>query len=137
MRIPPWRIGERKISSRSFQIVRTQGEPPTQGNNAMSPPLQQISCSPFFEVIEGSDMPRRFVKPIFTNYDGKSNPMEHVSHYNQSMVINSKNKTLICKIFPSSLGPIAMRWFDGLEKGSIHNYDKLTQPFGARFVTCN
>ena len=82
-------------------------------------------------------MPRRFVKPIFTNYDGKSNPMEHVSHYNQSMVITSKNKTLICKIFPSSLGPIAMRWFDGLEKGSIHNYDKLTRAFGARFVTCN
>lgn len=71
-------------------------------------------------------MPQRFVKPIFTNYDGKFDPMEHVSQYNQSMAINSKNEALICKIFPSSLGPIAMRWFDGLEKRSIHSYDKLT-----------
>lgn len=98
----------------------------------MSPPLQQISCSPFFEVIEGSNMPQRFVKRIFTNYNEKSDPVKHVSHYSQNMAINSKNEALICQIFPSSLGLIAMR-FDGLEKGSIHNYDKLTRTFGARF----
>ena len=89
----------------------------------MSPPLQQISCSPFFEANEGSDMPRRFAKPIFTNYDGNFDPVEHTNYYNQSMAINSKNEALICKIFPSSLSPIAispiaMRWFDGLERHS-------------------
>ena len=45
--------------------------------------------------------------------------MEHVSHYNQSMAIYSKNEALMCKIFPFSLGPIAMKWFDGLEKRAI------------------
>jgi len=73
------------------------------------------------------------VKRIFTNYNEKFDPVEHVSHYNQNVAINSKNEALICKIFPSNLGPIAMRWFDGLEKGSIHNYDKLTRTFKARF----
>ena len=29
-----------------------------------------------------------------------------------------------------------MRWFDSLEEGSIHSYEKLTRAFGARFVTC-
>ena len=43
----------------------------------------------------------------------------------------------MCKIFPSSLGPIAMRWFNRLRKGSIRSFEELIQEFGARFITCN
>ena len=43
----------------------------------------------------------------------------------------------MCKVFPSSLNPIPMRWFDGLEEGSISSYKELTKAFGARFVTCS
>ena len=43
----------------------------------------------------------------------------------------------MCKIFPSSLGPTALRWFNGLRKGSIHNFGELIQEFGAQFMTCN
>ena len=62
--------------------------------------------------------------------------MEHVSHFNQRMAIHSSNEALMCKVFLSSLGPIAMRWFDGLEKCSIGSYEELTRAFKARFVTC-
>lgn len=68
-------------------------------------------------------MPQRFLKPIFTNYDGKLHLVEQVNHYNQSMTVYFKNEALMCKIFLSNLGPIAMRWFDGLENGSIHSCD--------------
>ena len=30
-----------------------------------------------------------------------------------------------------------MRWFDGLEKNSIHSYHELIRAFEARFVTCS
>ena len=53
------------------------------------------------------------------------------------MVVHSKNEALICKIFPSSLGPMAMRWFNGLKENSIDSLKKLTQSFGARFITCS
>ena len=52
--------------------------------------------------------------------------MEHVSHFNQRMVVHSKNEALMCKVFPSSLGPVAMRWFDGLVAGSINSFKELT-----------
>ena len=84
-----------------------------------------------------TDLPKRFTRPTFTIYDGKTDPVEHVSHYNQSMVIYSKNKALMCKISHSSLGSIAMRWFDGLEKGAIQGYDEPIKAFGAKFVTCS
>ena len=38
------------------------------------------------------------------------------------------------KVFPSSLGPVAMKWFNGLKKNSIDSYRQLTQAFGSRSV---
>lgn len=43
----------------------------------------------------------------------------------------------MCKVFPSNLGPVAMKWFDGLEEGSISSFQELTRAFGARFVMCS
>ena len=39
--------------------------------------------------------------------------------------------------FPIQLGPIAMRWFDGLRASSIDSFKELTQAFGSRFITCS
>ena len=41
----------------------------------------------------------------------------------------------MCKVFPSSLEPTVMRWFNGLKANSIDSYRQLTQAFGSRFVT--
>ena len=43
----------------------------------------------------------------------------------------------MCRVFPSSLGPMAMRWFDGLRTNSVSSFKKLTQSFCSRFITCN
>ena len=40
----------------------------------------------------------------------------------------------MCKVFPSSLGPAAMRWFNGLKTDSVDSYRQLTQAFGFHFV---
>ena len=53
------------------------------------------------------------------------------------MAVHFKNKALMCKVFPSKLGPLAMRWFDGLGAGSINSFKELTQAFGSRFITCS
>ena len=52
--------------------------------------------------------------------------MEHISHFNQKMAVHSKDETLMCKIFPSSLRPMAMRLFNGLKVNSIDFFKKLT-----------
>ena len=100
----------------------------------MSKALDQISKSPFTRKIEGARLPRRFHQPTFTIYNGRTDPVEHVSQFNQRMVVHSKNETLMCKVFPSSLGLVAMRWFNGLKTNSIDSYKQLTQAFGSRFI---
>ena len=103
----------------------------------MSKALRQISKSPFTRRFDRANLPQWFTQPTFTIYNGRIDPLEHVSHFNQRMVVHSKNKALLCRVFPSSLGPVAMRWFDDLEKGSINSFQELTRAFKARFVTCS
>ena len=43
----------------------------------------------------------------------------------------------MCKVFPSSLGPVTMRWFNWLDEGSIGSFQELTKVFEAQFVTCS
>ena len=106
-------------------------------NDTMSKALNQISKSPFTHKIKGARLPRRYNQLTFTIYNGRMDPMEHVSHFNQRMTVHSKNKALMCKVFPSSLGPMVMRWFDGLGAGSINSFKGLTQAFDSCFITCH
>ena len=107
------------------------------GNKAMNEALNQVAKSPFIRRIKGASLPRRFNQPIFSLYNGRTDPVEYVSHFNQKMAVHSKDEALMCKIFPSSLGPMAMRWFNGLKVNSIDSFKKLTQSFGACFITCS
>ena len=79
------------------------------GNDAMSRVLNQISRSPFTHRIVGGRLLWQFTQPTFTMYNGRTDPAEHVSHFNQRMVVHSKNEALMCKVFPSSLRLVAIR----------------------------
>ena len=52
------------------------------GNDAMSKALNQIAKSPFTRRIERVAPPRCFHQPTFTIYNGRTDPVEHVSHFN-------------------------------------------------------
>ena len=75
----------------------------------MSKALNQISKSPFTLNIEGAKLSRRFHQPTFTIYNSRTDPVEHMSQFNQRMAVHSKDETLMCKVFPSNLGLMAMR----------------------------
>ena len=53
------------------------------------------------------------------------------------MAVHSQDEALLCRVFPSSLGSMPMRWFDGLRTNSISSFKKLTQSFCFRFITCS
>ena len=91
-------------------------------NDAMSKALDRISQSSFTRRIERAVLPRWFHQPTFAIYNGRTDPVEHVSQFNQRMAIHSKDEALMCKVFPSSLGPMAMRWFDALQPNFIDSF---------------
>ena len=70
-------------------------------------------------------------------YNDRTDPVEHVSQFKQKMVVHSQDEALLCRVFPSSLGPMPIRWFDGLRTNSINFFKKLTQSFCSQFITCS
>ena len=103
----------------------------------MKKTLSQISKSPFTRGIEKAKLARHFHQPTFTMYNGHTNPVEHVSQFKQKMAVHSQDKALLCKVFPSSLGSMPIRWFDGLRTNSISSFKKLTKLFCSKFITCS
>ena len=71
--------------------------------DAISRALRRAAQSPFSRDNERAPMPSRFTWPPFNSYDGKMDPVEHVSHYIQMMSLHTHNDALMCKVFPSSL----------------------------------
>ena len=103
----------------------------------MKKALSQISKSPFTQGIEKEKLPRQFHQPIFAMYNGRINPVDHVSKFKHKMVVHSQDEALMCRVFPSNLEPMSMRWFDELKTNSISSFKKLIQSFCSRFITCS
>ena len=75
----------------------------------MKKALSQISKSPFTWRIEKAKLPRRFHQLTFVMYNSHTDPVEHVNQFKQKMVVHSQDEALMCRVFPSSLGPMPMR----------------------------
>lgn len=120
-----------------MSLRRERDRRPKAAMDAMSQALRRIARSPFFEIIKRTKLLRHFTCPLFICCNSKMDPVEHVSHLTQLMALYSQNDGLMYKMFPSSLSPMAMRWFNDLKKDSNHNFGELIQAFGACFGTCN
>ena len=52
------------------------------GNDAMSRAFNKIFKSPFTRRIKGGKHPQCFTQPTFTMYNGRTDPVKHMSHFN-------------------------------------------------------
>ena len=94
-----------------------------------------MSSSPFSREIEEAQLPERYTAPHFEAYNGRTDLVTHIGHYQQTMVVSHLNDPIICWLFPSSLGEVAMRWFNQLGRRTIDSWDQMAEAFVARFIT--
>ena len=64
--------------------------------------------SPLGQHILDYEPPRGFFIPTFAMFDGSVDPYDHMLHYNQAMILNARNKRLLCKVFLASLRGLAL-----------------------------
>jgi hypothetical protein len=129
------RSSRRSRSGEKTRKTSPKHKPEKKDHNPVWKQLQQISHSPFSSKIEREKLPTKFTPPNLISYNGKTDPVAHLSHYKQSMALYNGNDALMCRIFPSSLGEVAFWWFDRLEHGSIHSWRELSKAFTTRFIT--
>ncbi|KAK3221609.1 hypothetical protein Dsin_008634 [Dipteronia sinensis] len=59
---------------------------------------------------------------------------EHDRRYQSAMAQYDYDNTLLCRMFPQTLGDQGFRWFGGLTGRSIRNFEELIQAFTKQFM---
>ncbi|XP_074318675.1 uncharacterized protein LOC141655497 [Silene latifolia] len=94
--------------------------------------------SPFVDDIALVGVPKRRVPPAMTLYDGTTDPLDHVNHYKQKIMMitatGSLKEACMCKGFGSTLSGAALQWFVGLPNKSITSFADLVNAFNQRFA---
>ena len=73
--------------------------------------------------------PKDFVVPSFKQFDGKSDHVDHIFNFKQKMVLETRNKAILCKVFSTTLVGPALAWFRQLPEKSIDSFEDLCPQF--------
>ncbi|CAB4286071.1 unnamed protein product [Prunus armeniaca] len=97
---------------------------------------KRICKSPFTEDILKAKKPVKFTQPKFKLFEGTTDPIEHIYHFQQQMVLKGDDEALLCKLFPSSLSGSALIWFRQLKPRSIGGFTQICEMFISQYI-CN
>jgi hypothetical protein len=121
-----YKRSDRSISERCDRGVLPPSAPKKKARRgeqgAIWKALDLVSSSPFSKEIERAGLLERFIAPWFEVYNGRTDPIAHIGHYQQRMALWRYNDPLMCRMFPSSLGEVALQWFNQLERGTVGSW---------------
>ncbi|XP_057248019.1 uncharacterized protein LOC125492543 [Beta vulgaris subsp. vulgaris] len=91
--------------------------------------------SPFIERIVRAVLPKKLNLPtLAANYDGSTDPGEHVAQYKQRMwqvsIPSHLVEACMCKSFGATLTGPALKWLGSIKPGSIDNFSTLVNKKG-------
>ncbi|GFY90770.1 hypothetical protein Acr_07g0009670 [Actinidia rufa] len=107
-------------TAKSVTVAKPVAKAPRSIHMAQLLPRYQISFTP---KIKGMGASKKINPSKFTMYDEKSDPRSHISYYRQMMALWSHHDALMCRVCPSCLGNLKLKWFHKITLGSI---DDLT-----------
>ncbi|KAK6117276.1 hypothetical protein DH2020_048987 [Rehmannia glutinosa] len=91
--------------------------------------------SPFVEGIMREEIPPSFKMPQMENYDGTSDPRDHLENFQAHMMLHGETDAIKCRAFSATLRKSARVWFSSLPAASISSFKQLTQEFLNHFVS--
>ncbi|XP_022853592.1 uncharacterized protein LOC111375032 [Olea europaea var. sylvestris] len=93
-----------------------------------------IPNTPFTPKILSFTLPDRFKYPRIKEYDGTTDPINHLNIYTDIMNLRVTPDQVMCKAFPQTLTNAVRGWFSTFEPNSITSFSDLADKFSAFFV---
>ena len=84
-----------------------------------------VNRLPFVEWIIEELKPKDFIVPIFKQFDGKSDPLDHIFNFQQKMALETRNEVILCKVFSITLIGPALARFRQLPEKSADSFKDL------------
>ncbi|KAK0571684.1 hypothetical protein LWI29_019923 [Acer saccharum] len=125
----------RRFAEMEALIQRILGVPaPIKKSTANS-----FADSPFVDAIALMEMPKKFNFPNMKQYEGTTDPDDHIAQYKQRMftaaIPRDLREACMCKAFGSSLSGPALQWYTNLPNNSIDSFAQLTDTFVEQFAS--
>ncbi|XP_021815823.1 uncharacterized protein LOC110758310 [Prunus avium] len=97
--------------------------------------MDQANSSPFTVEIEQAAPLKRFSTPLFTLFNGDSDPESCLKHFKSVMILHKADNALMCKVFVMTLRGAAQDWFHTLPSGSISSFKELAYVFAKEYTS--
>ncbi|XP_022894052.1 uncharacterized protein LOC111408537 [Olea europaea var. sylvestris] len=115
-------------------MADAQARPPNLANGGVRT-SGFIPNTPFTPEILTYPLPDRFKYPRIKEYDGTTDPINHLNVYTDVMNLQVAPDQVMCKAFPQTLTNAARDWFLTLEPNSIASFSDLADKFSAFFAS--
>ena len=112
-----------------MEVPTTQASP-----DFISRRLDDMLSTSFGPHIISYKLPKGFVVPKFTMYDGTNDSFDHIMHFRQLMTLDIRNDTLICKVFPTSLHSQTLSWFHSLPHNFVNIFRDVLEAFVGHYL---
>ena len=95
--------------------------------------LDDPEPQPLSTEIWDAPVPEGFKPPHLSTFDGKNDPMEHVTAFNTRMAVVGAPDSLKCKLLAGTFTNAALRWYMNLPRFSILSYQDMTRKLTQQF----
>ncbi|XP_073017965.1 uncharacterized protein [Primulina eburnea] len=102
------------------------------GSSHMITPVSSRGC-PFSPEIVSEPLPAHFKTTSIREYDGNSDPEEHLARFENMAMLHCYPDKIKCKVFLTTLVDSAQRWFEKLEPRSIQSFEGFRDTFVHHF----
>ncbi|XP_073300266.1 uncharacterized protein [Primulina huaijiensis] len=94
---------------------------------------QIVKGCPFSDAIIREPLPGHFKSARVKDYDGSSDPEEHLARFENMAMLHCYGDQIKCKVILTTLIDSAQRWFEGLTPQSIHCFEDFQKVFFHQF----
>ncbi|KAL0284795.1 UNVERIFIED_CONTAM: hypothetical protein Sradi_7188900 [Sesamum radiatum] len=71
------------------------------------------------------ELPMNCRTPAITEYDGTSDPMEHLSRFENAALLHQYIDGIKCRVFVTTFTRVAQQWFNQLLVGTIGSFQEF------------
>ncbi|KAL0405937.1 UNVERIFIED_CONTAM: hypothetical protein Slati_3907600 [Sesamum latifolium] len=84
---------------------------------------------PFTQTVMADELPLNCCTPTIAEYDGTTDPMEHLSRFENAALLHRYTDEIKCRVFVTTFARAAQQWFNQLPVGAIGSFQEFRSFF--------
>ncbi|KAL0440527.1 UNVERIFIED_CONTAM: hypothetical protein Slati_2535700 [Sesamum latifolium] len=124
--VPPQWLARLECLQKGLQDVQYQ---------VMGAPSEEQAGIPFIEGVMTDELPVNCRTPAMAEYDGTTDPQEHLSHFENAALMHQYTNDIKCRVFVITFARAAHKWFNQLPPAVIGSFQEFRSLFLHQFAS--